>query len=97
MNVWVFGGIVLAVLCGIMLTAAAIAPPPVSSLKITPIAPQCSFVRDKTIAECRMQYEERYYDAGASNYPRGEKKIGIDICTHVGEAAFFACTSGDSK
>ena len=70
------------------------APTPIA---ITMIAPQCSFVRDKTIEECRQQYENRYYDAGAENYPREEKKIGIALCARVGEAAFFACTSGDAK
>ena len=72
------------------------APSPVHN-RIIAIAPQCSYVRDRTIAECNRQYEDKYYDQGAENYPREEKKIGIDICARVGEAAFFACASGDDK
>lgn len=76
---------VVATLEAVKRTATPERPQPPSSA--------CVAAQEATVADCRREYENLHYDAGAVNYLREERLIEYPLCKRIGGAAFFACNN----
>lgn len=51
----------------------------------------CKAAQESATQQCRIEYENKWYNAGATTYMRSEHLKDIPLCNRVGEAALLAC------